>query len=82
MWCPFVRVCVGLQQTLEQIDADHSCRACWTDKVTGQSPCNDNSLDGETSLNGETIVQMARQQLRRRDNSLEWDNSLDGETIV
>jgi hypothetical protein len=24
---------------------EHSCRACWTDPVTGESPCDDNSLD-------------------------------------
>jgi hypothetical protein len=25
---------------------DHLCRACWTDKVSGKSPCWDHSLDG------------------------------------
>lgn len=31
--------------TLERLEAEHSCRACWTDDMTKQSPCNDNSLD-------------------------------------
>ena len=31
--------------TLERLGVEHSCRACWTDSVTKQSPCNDNSLD-------------------------------------
>jgi len=31
--------------TLERVQAEHSCRACWTDSVTKESPCNDNSLD-------------------------------------
>ncbi len=31
--------------TLERVEAEHSCRACWTDTVTKQSPCNDNTLD-------------------------------------
>ena len=31
--------------TLERVEAEHSCRACWTDAVTKQSPCNDNTLN-------------------------------------
>lgn len=31
--------------TLERLEVEHSCRACWTDDVTKQSPCNDNTLD-------------------------------------
>tara|TARA_B110000208_G_scaffold191207_1_gene257342 strand:- start:192 stop:3446 length:3255 start_codon:yes stop_codon:yes gene_type:complete len=30
---------------LETLAVDHSCRACWTDPVTGASPCDDNTLD-------------------------------------
>ena len=26
--------------TLHALDVDHAARACWTDSVTGQSPCN------------------------------------------
>lgn len=31
---------------LERLRVHHACRACWTDGVTRQSPCFDNSLDG------------------------------------
>ena len=30
---------------MERLEVEHSCRACWTDPVTKQSPCWDNSLD-------------------------------------
>jgi hypothetical protein len=29
----------------ETLELEHTCRACWTDPVTKQSPCVDNSLD-------------------------------------
>jgi hypothetical protein len=36
---------IAFLSTLERLEAEHSCRACWTDDVTQQSPCNDNTLD-------------------------------------
>ena len=37
---------VAYLTALERLRVDHACRACWTDKDTGQSPCFDNTLDG------------------------------------
>lgn len=37
---------VAFLAALEELQVDHACRACWTDKTTGQSPCLDNTIDG------------------------------------
>ena len=36
----------GFLSVLEQLQADHSVKACYPDPVTKQSPCWDNTLDG------------------------------------